>query len=85
MCHVCSRALWILQSFAILYEPAHEIRVLVKLSCNESLDEPAKMRMLARVPPKDQGDVRLTPEKEYQIATETYILHATDTLNLNPC
>ena len=85
MCRVCSCALWILQSFAILYEPAHEITVLVGLSCLEGSDEPGKMRMLARVPPKDQGEVRLTPEKEYQIATETYILHATDTLNSNPC
>ena len=65
MCHVCSSALWILQSFAIFYEPAHENTVLVGLSKNEGSDEPAKMRMLARVPPKDQGEVRLTLEKEY--------------------
>ena len=44
MCRVCSHALWILQSFAILYEPAHEIMVLVELSCNEGSDEPGKMR-----------------------------------------
>ena len=80
MCRVCSGALWILQSFAILYEPTHEIRVLVGLSCNESSDEPAKMPMLARVPPKDQDEF----EKEYRIAAETHILHATDTLNSNP-
>ena len=85
MCRVCSGALWILQYNAILYEPAHEIMILVRLSCNESSDEPAKMRILARVPPKNQGEVRLTLEKEYRIATETHILHATETLNSNPC
>ena len=74
MCRVCSGALWILQSIAILYEPAHEITVLVRLSCNEGSDEPVQMRMLARVPPKVQGEVRLTFEKEYRIATETHIL-----------
>ena len=69
MCRVCSGALWILQSSTILYEPAHEITVLVGLSCNEVSDELAKMRMLVRVPPKDQGVVRLIHEKEYGIAT----------------
>ena len=83
MCRVCSGALWILQSIAILFEPAHEIAVLVGLSCNEGSDEPAKMRLLARVSTKDPGEVRLTIEKEYRIATETQILHATDTLNSN--
>ena len=53
---MCSGALWILQSIAILYEPANEITILVGLSCNEGSDEPAKMRMLVRVPPKDQGE-----------------------------
>ena len=56
MCRVCSGALCILQSIAMLYEPAHEITILVGLSCNEGSDEPAKMRMLVRVPPKDQGE-----------------------------
>ena len=70
---------------AILYEPAHEIAVLVGLSCNEGSDESAKMHMLVRGPPKDQGEVRLTLYKECRIATETHILHATDTLNSNPC
>ena len=84
MCRVCSGALWILQSFAILYEPAHEITVLVGLSCNEGSDDAAKMRMLARVQPKDQGKVRLTLEEEYRIATKSHILHATDILNSNP-
>ena len=74
MCRVCSGALWILQSIAILYEPAHEITVLVGLSCNKGSDEPVQMRMLARVPPKVQGEVRSTLEKEYRIATETHIL-----------
>ena len=45
MCRVCSGALWILQSIAIFYEPAHEITV-VGLSCNEGSDELGKMRML---------------------------------------
>ena len=85
MCRVCSGALWILQSIAMLYEPAHEIKILVRLSCNEGSDEPAKMRMLVRVLPKDQGEVILILEKEYGIATETHSLHATDTLNSNPC
>ena len=87
MCRVCSGALWILQSIAILYEPAHVITVLVRLSCNEGSDEGsdelAKMRMLVRAPPKDEGQVIL--EKEYRIATETHSLHATDTFNSNPC
>ena len=43
------------------------------------------MRMLVRVPPKDQDEVRLTLEKKYRITTETHILHATDTLNSNTC
>ena len=81
MCRVCSGALWILQSIAILYEPAHESTVLVGLSCNEGSDKLAKMRMLVRVPPNDQGEVRLILEKEYGIATETHSIHATDTLN----
>ena len=85
MCRVCIGALCILQSIAILYEPANEIMILVESSCNEGSDVPAKMRMLTRVPPKDQGEVRLTLEKEYRIATETHILHATETLNSNPC
>ena len=85
MGRVCSGALWIPDSIAILYEPAHEITVLVGLSCNDGSDELAKMRMLVRVPPKDQSEVRLILEKEYGIATETHSLHATDTLNLNPC
>ena len=80
MCRVCSGALWILQSIAILYGPAHEVTVLVGLSCNEGSDELAKMRMLVRIPPKDQVEVRLILEKEYGIATETHSLHATDTL-----
>ena len=84
-CCVCSGALWILQSITNLYEPAHEIAVLVGLSCYKGPDEPAKMCLLARVPPKDQDEVRLTLEKEYRIATETHILHATDTLNPIPC
>ena len=58
MCRVCSGAIWILKSIAILYEPAHEITVLVGLSYNEGSDEPAKMCMLVGVPPKDQGEVR---------------------------
>ena len=87
MCRVCSSTLWIhvLKSIAILYEPAYEIKVLVGLSCNEGSDEPAKMHMLVRVPPKNQVEVRLTLEKEYRIATETNILHAKDTLNSNHC
>ena len=85
MSRVCSGALWILQFIAILYESAHEITVLVGLSCNEGSDELAKMRMLVRVPPKDQGEVRLILEKEYGIAIETHSLHATDTVNSNPC
>ena len=40
------------------FEPGNEIMVLVWLSCNEGSDEPVKMRMLNRVPPKDQGGVR---------------------------
>ena len=55
-----------------------EITVLVGLSCNEGSDELAKMRMIVRVPPKDQGEVRLIVEKEYGIASETYSLNATD-------
>ena len=81
MCRVCSGALWIPQSIAILYEPAHEITVLVGLSCNEGSDELTKMRMLVRVPPKDQGEVRLILEKDYGIATETHSLRVIDTLN----
>ena len=76
MCRVCSGALWILQFIAILYEPEHEITVLS--GCRA-------MRMLVRVPPKDQNEVRLTLEKKYLITTETHILHATDTLNTNTC
>ena len=57
----------------------------VRLSCNEGSDKPGKMRMLVRVPPKDQDEVRLTLEKKYRITTETHILHATDTLNPNTC
>ena len=85
MCPVCSSTLWIhvLKSISILYEPAYEIKVLVRLSYNEGSDEPAIMHMLVRVLPKDQGEVRLTLEKECGIATETHILHATDTLNSN--
>ena len=75
MCRVCSGA---------LYEPVHEITVLVRWSCNEGSDEPSKMRMLARVPTKDKN-VRLTLEEEYRIATETHVLHAADTLNSNSC
>ena len=71
MCHVGSGALWILQPIAILYKPAPEITLLVGLSCTEGSDELAKMRMLNRVPPKDQGEVRLILEKEYGIATVT--------------
>ena len=56
MCRVCSGALLILQSIAILYEPAYEITVLVGLSCNEGSDEPAKMCMLVRVPAIDRGE-----------------------------
>ena len=85
MCRVCSGALWIRQSIAILFEPAHEITVCVGLSCNEGSDELAKMRMLVRVPPKNQSEVRLILAKEYGIATETRSLHATDTFNSNPC
>ena len=73
MCHVCSVVLWILRFFAILYEPALEVTVLVGLSCNEGSDELGKMRLLARVTPKGQGEVRLTLGKEYGIATETHI------------
>ena len=85
MYRVCSGVLYILQSFVILYEPADEIAILIWLSCNEGSDEPVNMRMLARVPSKDQDEVRITLRKEYRIATETHILHATDTLNPNPC
>ena len=85
MCRVCSGSLWILQSIAILYGPAREVTILVGLSCNEGSDELAKMRMLVRIPPKDQVEVRIILEKEYGIATETHSLHATDTLNSNPC
>ena len=45
MCRMCSGALWILKSIAILYEPANEIMVLAGLLCNEGSDEPAKIRM----------------------------------------
>ena len=62
---VCSGALWILPYIAILYEPAHQITVLVRLSCNEGSDESAKMRVFIRVPPKAQGEVGLILEKEY--------------------
>ena len=48
---------------SILYELANEIMVLVVLSCNEGSDEPLKMRMLARVPTKDKGEVRLNFER----------------------
>ena len=57
-------ALWILQSITILYEPAHEITILVGMSCNEGSNEPAKMRMLVRVPPKDQGELSKTKTRE---------------------
>ena len=65
MCRVCSGALWILRSIVILHEPAHEITDFVGLSCNEGSDEPAKMHMLVRVPPKDQREGKLILEKEY--------------------
>ena len=81
----CSGALWILKSVAILYEPEHEITVPVGLSCNEGSDKLVKMRMLVRVPPNDQGELRLILENEYGISSETHSIHATDTLNSNPC
>ena len=51
-CVVCA----VVPSIAILYEPANEITILDGLSCNEGSDEPAIMRMLVRVPPKDQDE-----------------------------
>ena len=63
MCRMCSGALWLLPYIAILYEPAYIIMVLVGLSCSEGSDESAKMHMFIRVPPKDQGEVRLIVEK----------------------
>ena len=65
-CVVCAAVpcgYW-LQSIASLYEPAHEITVLVGLSCNEGSDELAKMCMLVRAHPKDKGEVRSILEKE---------------------
>ena len=56
-----------------------------RCSFNEGSDKPGKKRMLVRVSPKEQDEVRLTLEKKYQITTETHILHGTDTLNLNTC
>ena len=85
MCRVCSGALWILQFIAILYEPEHEITVLSGCRAMKAQISLGKMRMLVRVPPKDQDEVRLTLEKKYRITTETHILHATDTLNSNTC